>query len=400
MPTAWRSRSPESSLPPAQKLRPSRAETTGHHSLLVFLLALGLALSLLTGTAGAHLRPSPSRDAQDVRVRTRDHFVPHESTVPANAGQKVKLFVRERVARGRDRPPTRGVVLFVPGCCTPVVPGFDLRFQDYSWMGYLAEVGFDVFALDPTGFGLSPRPTMDDPCNVDPAQQHLLVPNPLSSPCEPTYPFRLATSQSDWDEIDTVVKYVQHLRGVDRVSLIGWSSGGATVGAYAVEHPDKVDRLVLFAPTYDRDGRDLSELETSVPQPGFPTTVRTRARQVGWAGVTCDDQVDPEILEPIWDTTMAFDPVGQQWGPPEGLMRIRTATSWGWNQAVASRVRAPTLVIVGDSDMSVQERPRDLFEDLKMPDKVFVEVGCASHFMMWERQHRVLQRLSAEWLGQ
>ena len=34
-------------------------------------------------------------------IRSTDHFVSHTSTVPANAGQHVKLFVRESVLRDR-----------------------------------------------------------------------------------------------------------------------------------------------------------------------------------------------------------------------------------------------------------------------------------------------------------
>ena len=32
---------------------------------------------------------------------------------------------------------------------------FDVPYQDYSWMAYLAEAGFDVFAMDITGIGRS-----------------------------------------------------------------------------------------------------------------------------------------------------------------------------------------------------------------------------------------------------
>jgi alpha-beta hydrolase superfamily lysophospholipase len=53
----------------------------------------------------------------------------------------------------------------VAGATVSVVPAFDLQFENYSWMEYLATAGFDVFAMDVTGYGLSPRPMMDDPCN-------------------------------------------------------------------------------------------------------------------------------------------------------------------------------------------------------------------------------------------
>src|SRR6267142_165904 len=87
-----------------------------------------------------------------------DRFVPHLSTDRANRGASVKLFLRERL------PPTGAppgpVVLFVQGRSVFAVPAFDLDFQDYSWMAYLAAAGFDVFALDLQGYGGSSKPSV------------------------------------------------------------------------------------------------------------------------------------------------------------------------------------------------------------------------------------------------
>src|SRR5450759_1910079 len=111
----------------------------------------------------------------------------------------------------------------IAGATVSTVPVFDLQFEDYSWMDYLATAGFDVFAMDQTGYGLSPRPMMDDPCNnLSSEQQSYLLPKPLAQPCSPAYPFQLTTIQSDWDEIDTVVEYLRRFRNVDKVSLVAW----------------------------------------------------------------------------------------------------------------------------------------------------------------------------------
>src|SRR6266511_1255665 len=142
-------------------------------------------------------------------ILTFEYFVPHISTVPANAGEAVELFVRERVKENvLQEGRSRNVVLFVGSNTISVAPGADLRLQHYDWMLALAKAGFDTFMLDVTGYGFSPRPTMDDPCNVDPAQQSIIIPNPLPAPCPASYPFRLSTAQSEWDEIDGVVDFI------------------------------------------------------------------------------------------------------------------------------------------------------------------------------------------------
>src|SRR2546425_6396811 len=175
------------------------------------------------------------------RVLTIDHYVRVTSTVPAIAGQAAQLYVRERVlAGGALRTQTFGdrVVLFVHGAGTPAEVAFDVPYQDYSWMAYLAKAGFDVFSMDVTGYGRSTRPpAMNDPCNLAPNQQAALVPSLLSAPCAPSYPRQATTMASDWNDIAAVVDYVRALRRVDRVSLVAWSLGGPRAGGYTSQHP-------------------------------------------------------------------------------------------------------------------------------------------------------------------
>jgi hypothetical protein len=46
----------------------------------------------------------------------------------------------------------------------------------------------------------------------------------------------------------------------------------------------------------------------------------------------------------------------------------------------------------------VPERVRELYEDLGAAEKVLLDLGCASHNAMWEKNHTVLFRASREWL--
>ena len=346
--------------------------------------------------------------ADDVFV-TVDRFVPHTSTVPANEGERVGLFLREKLTRDLEtriaagEQPHGKVVLFVHGGSIPSVPDYDLPYKDYSWMEHLAAAGYDAFAMDQTGYGLSPRPMMDDPCNMDADNRALVTPNPLARDCEPRYRHGLTTSQSDWDEIGRVVDYIRELRGVDAVSLIGWSAGGPRTAGFAARHPDVVDKLVLFAPGYRPD--QPSAPPAKLPAGEAPMRLQTRERLENdrWRStVACDDQVDPGIREVIWRTVMAYDPLGSVWGPQHGVMRVRTsAGAWGWNREYAARVRAPTLILVGEHDFLL-EADRQLYADLTGTErKVLVEMACATHFAVWETtQYKLLHEASLEWLEQ
>ena len=116
-----------------------------------------------------------------------DHYVRVRSTVPAIAGQTTQIYVREVAQAGsvlRGAPASDRVVLFIHGAGTPAEVAFDVPYQDYSWMAYLANAGFDVFSMDMTGYGRSTRPAaMNDPCNLTKAQQALYIPSLIPAAC-------------------------------------------------------------------------------------------------------------------------------------------------------------------------------------------------------------------------
>jgi len=332
----------------------------------------------------------------------RDFFVSHVSTLPANEGQEVKLFVRER--GNRCGPP----VLMLGGTTQPALVTFDLPYQDYSWMTYLAKAGFDVFTMELQGYGRSTRPdVMEDPCNATTTvQATLLTPNPLKTPCPviPSvypYPFLLNNNQSEWDQIDSVVDHIRAARHRERVSLVGWSYGGPRAGGYASRHPEKVERLVLYAPWYLRGDPD----RLPVPQPGNPLTVSTvSAFFARWnTQATCPDQFDPGVRTQLTASLLQLDPLAATWGS-QPLWRSPSfvqdsSHEFGWNSAAAARIRRPVLLIRGDNDVQVPIKlVTDLLSDLSSESKVFVHVACGAHQLVWDRQHIRLLDASVEWL--
>src|SRR5579862_5928405 len=146
------------------------------------------------------------------RLLTIDHYVPVKSTVPAIAGQSAQVYVRERVQAGTaTRSASLGdrVVLFVHGAGTPAEVAFDVPYQDYSWMAFLARAGFDTFSMDTTGYGRSTRPApMNDPCNLARDRQAGFVAAP-GGQCPASYPHALTTIASDWDDINAAVDYIR-----------------------------------------------------------------------------------------------------------------------------------------------------------------------------------------------
>jgi pimeloyl-ACP methyl ester carboxylesterase len=352
------------------------------------------AMACLVGSAAAAQTSSG--------IVTIDRLIDHTSTVPAVAGQKIDLFVREKIAgdlleKGSGKTFERKVVLMVHGGFSPATLAFDVPYRDYSWMEQLAKAGFDVFAMDMTGYGRSGRPMMDDPCNLSPAQQKVLVPKTLPEPCSPKYPYELVNSDSETADINAVVDFIRRLRGVDKVSLFGWSGGGIRTGTFAVRHPEKVDRYVIWASSnYSRKNPDAAP---PLPKAGAPMVMQTRAVGVDkrWLGTAkCEDAIEPGMPEMIWGLNQLADPVAATWGP--GGLRAPTRTYWGWNATAAKKIEVPTLIMVGEQD-DLTKSNLELFDDLGTQQKVFLGVACGTHFMNWEKQRRVLHKASLDWLG-
>ncbi len=330
-----------------------------------------------------------------------DHYVGVRSTVPAIEGQTAQIYVREVSLAGtalREAVPGDRVVLFIHGAGTPAEVSFDVAYQDYSWMEFLARAGFDVFAMDTSGYGRSTRPApMNDPCNLSREQQTAFVPSLIASPCAPSYPHQLTTIASDWNDINAVVDHIRTLRHVERLNLIAWSLGGPRAGGYASQHPDKVRALVLLAPAYNRAGR--AEAPEKIPADGPAFNKQSLEdftsnwdRQVG-----CPDQYERGAHDAVWSAMLASDPVGATWGT--GVRRAPQTTVWGWSTAAVAKMKMPTLMVSGANDKQVPpERVRDLYADLGSPDKVFVDLACSSHNAMWEKNHLLLFSASLEWL--
>jgi pimeloyl-ACP methyl ester carboxylesterase len=332
-----------------------------------------------------------------------DHYVQVRSAVPAISEQATAIYVREVVEAGtvlRKGPDEDRVALFIHGAGTPAEVAFDVPYHDYSWMAYLAQAGFDVFSMDMTGYGRSTRPpAMNDPCNLTREQQASYVPALMAAPCAPSYARQMTTLASDWHDIDSVVDHIRALRHVEKLSLLGWSLGGPRSAGYASHHPEKVSKLVLLAPAYNRSAK--ADAPAEVPAAGAAMNTQSRNefianwdRQVG-----CADQYEPAARDSVWSEMILSDPVGATWG--SGVRRAPQVTSWGWTTAVAGKLQVPILMVAGAHDKQVNpDRVRELYNDVGSSRKIFVDLACASHNALWEKNHLLLFQASLEWLTQ
>jgi len=345
-----------------------------------------ILLPLLAGLAAPAL-------AQETQAR--DHSVTVTSIVPVIAGKKSKLYLRERALPQVLRNGAGDkVVLFVHGAGTPAEVSFDVPYQDYSWMGYLAAAGYDVFAVDMTGYGRSARPLpMTDKCNLSAEQQKI-----FGAACAQTYPGSLTNINSDWNDISAAVDFIKKLRHVKKLNLIGWSQGGPRAGGWTAQHPDQVNKLILLAPAYNRATKKDAPAVLPLAGAVFNTQSHDEFTANWDRQAPCPNQYDPAAAASVWSEMLKSDPVGATWTP--AVRRAPIASSgWGWTQEKVKAMTTPTLMVSGINDKQVNpERVRDFYADIGSPQKVFIDLACSSHNAMWERNHLLLFKASLEWL--
>lgn len=359
------------------------------------LLAVFVSPALLAQSSAQSLAQSSAQE-----VLRLDHYVEVVSKAPSMEGEMARIYVRERTLPGtplRSADLEGKVVLFIHGAGTPAEVAFDVPIEGYSWMAYLAEAGYDTFAMDTTGYGRSTRPhVMNDLCNLSETAQQDFIPGMLSAPCAPSYPFTATTIESDWHDINAVVDYLREMRGVDKVHLVAWSLGGPRAAGYAARYPDKVERLVLLAPAYSRNRAATPE---AVPVPGAAFTKQSQLDfDNGWdRQIACANQVEAHVRPAVWQDMLASDPVGATWGT--GVRRAPNTPIWGWTREVVAATKAPMLLVTGIHDAQVPPaRVNEMYEDLGSSEKVLLDLGCSSHNAMWEINAPLLFDASLQWL--
>ncbi|MEU8575416.1 alpha/beta hydrolase [Streptomyces asoensis] len=373
-----------------------------------------------------------------------EHKVTLESKIPANFNETVELPVREYNGTKPNKSPVP--VLMLHGRSVPALAGFDLApvpggpATRYSWAQELADDGYDVFIMDLQGSGRSPRPRMDDPCNANPVQQQILVPNPLQAPCPPPppYPNQLGNSESEWAEVDAVVKYIRHLAGRDKpIHFIGWSLGAAVMGPYALQYPDNVESLLLLAPVFPPKGRWSDKPDDPFGRPAEAQTLPLSKPAATWgfpmfvggkSGFKSGMDGNPALREPgiqdrAWDACMQTDPVGSKWGPEvapgvyEGILRYRNTYWWGWNNQTVPYEspagthvlgeRIPVLIIYGELDRTANSPSTfpdplrfsvpALYAAIKGSKKTMFCLEGAGHSLVWETTAKTIHHMSRQW---
>ena len=236
------------------------------------------------GTASPTSRAAPTLVTEEMMVKSPD--------------PGIEIYVRNK--RPTDLTAFRPdrTVLYVHGATYPSETAFDLKLDGLSWMDYIAARGYDVWLLDLRGYGRSTRPPeMSERPDANPP---------------------IVRGDTAVKDIGTVVDFILQRRGIARLDLLGWSWGTTTMASYATGHTDKVERLVLYAPVWNRQTASLVQTGPG-PLGAWRAVTREQAKARWLTGVPEDKKASliPAGWFDAWaDATWATDPAGAQMTPP------------------------------------------------------------------------------------
>ena len=330
------------------------------------LFATPLALPLMA--------PRPAAAQAQARLVTDEFMVP-----AADAG--IELFVRNKRPESLQSFTPGRTVLFVHGATYPAHTAFDLPLGGLSWMDYMAGRGFDVWCMDIRGYGRSTRPPE------------------MSQPPEANPP--IVRGETAVADIAAVAAFIRQRRNLAKIVHMGWSWGCATQARYATENAATVERLVLYAPGWLREGASPAAASAGGRLGAYRLVTQAAARERWYIGVP--EEKKAALIPAGWfehwaGVTWATDPEGLRRNPPalrapNGVL-LDGQEYWqagrpAWDPA---RITMPALLVVGEWDRDTPPAMAATIFPLLVnsPGKRLVMLSEGTHTMCMERNRGAL----------
>ena len=270
----------------------------------------------------------------------------------------VELAVyRKRAGEPLPGDAPRPLLLLVHGSSISALPTYDLSVPgegEYSVMNVFAGYGYDVWAVDCENYGRSART------------------NGTSD---------IASGAAD---ILAALDLAARETGQTRANVFGESSGALRAALFAVQHPDRVDRLILSAYTYTGKGsptlskraldidrfkasprrtRDQSMIDSIFQRDKPGTSVAGMAAAIGAVELTFGDQV----------------PTGTYLDMVQNLPTVEP-----------EQLAAPVMMITGEFDgISTMDDLLDFYVKLGSSDKQFIIMPATAHSVVWAKNRQL-----------
>lgn len=262
-------------------------------------------------------------------------------------------------------------VLFIHGASFPSELSSGFRMNGVSWADNLSQAGYDIFALDFLGYGKSDRydymsENGDEFSNSSGGKEVV-------------------------KDIDIVIDYIRNNFHFKKIHLIGHSWGATVSGYYATIYPEKIGKLILFAPFVQRVGPTNWEKTAT-----FYTDLTPTERVEQFISRIPEGEemtLEGEIFTNWKKEWLKSDPTSIKRNPAS----IRFPSAWEkdlfdcWNENCffePSKIQNSTLLIRGEWDTTLNaEDANKVFMEMKnTPSKRYIVIDKSTHVMHLEKQ--------------
>jgi len=292
----------------------------------------------------------------------------------------ISLYVRNKHLAGMKKFSPEKTILYVHGSTYPAETAFDLSLGGTSWMEYIAARGYDVWLVDLRGYGKSSRPPeMDQPAEQNP----------------PIVRTNVAVS-----DVSSAVDYILKKRNINKMNLLGWSWGTTIMGKYTAENNQKVNKLVLYAPQWLRQG-GAALTDKGGPLGAYRVVTISDAKSRKSTGVPEYAQATlmPEGWFEKWaDATFETDPWGKNQIPkklraPNGTVQD-TREFWAAGKPLyePKDIRVPVMLVHAEWDADLPSYMlQEYFKQLtNAPYRILLEISEGTHSIIMEKNRMLM----------
>jgi len=174
---------------------------------------------------------------------------------------------------------------------------------------------------------------------------------------------------------DDTVGLMDHL-GIKKAHVLGMSAGGMIAQELAINHPERVNKLVLACTFARRDGTSGYTSEINKAIEAYERSPRDKGSQRRLAGVTMDavfNKWSYRVLLPLIKLAIRFSAIKESAEQSEALMAHDAADRLGM-------IKAPTLVLTGTEDRLVNPVSSEVIASLIPKAKLFKVSGGGHAF--------------------
>jgi pimeloyl-ACP methyl ester carboxylesterase len=300
------------------------------------LLLLAVSATMLSGSAAAQ------QSAATNLIRGKEHYVMRD-------GLRIYLWEKYRRDREGSFSHTGKVALLVHGGTRSGRSLYDLQIRDYSLMDFLAQNGYDVWAIDIHGYGHSDKPANN-----------------------------WVDSHSAAADIAAAVEYIAKLRGVPKINLLGGSAGTQRAGVFAMEHPERVAKLILYAGFWKGTAEFREMNRKRIENGGKPLPPYRATTEQDFRDGFVEGQFEEDVVEESVNVGLHMDPQR-----PNNFVEYANLPILD-----PARITVPTMILYGEKDFAAKEEDLlPFYSQLATHDKQYVLLPHGGHMLMLERDH-------------